>query len=121
MQRVGKRFLVPILLFFSIGAVAQTQSTNDSAVTAQPIPATMPSSHDAQWNEPAALFMIHSQNKGLLDRAFMKRVNADLVLTHAVMACDPLANNCFSGLVCCDCTGIPSCTSAAECSFICRM
>jgi hypothetical protein len=125
MQSTCKRFLVPSLLLFAMGAMAQTV-TNEHVAAVQANPAA--TSAPAQLDGSAALFMNHLQNQRLRDRAFMKSINANLTLPHAasmaVQDCEPFTTNgCTDGLFCCDCLVPPGpvCETRTQCTRDCSL
>jgi hypothetical protein len=118
-MRYIKRFLVPILFLFSIGAVAQTPATNGGAVVDQRgQAATFAAADDAQLSE-SARFMSRSQHEGLLDHVFIKTVNANLfpalAVPTALQGCTIIPNSCSSGQICCQCFSPARCVPIRAC------
>ena len=123
MKSTSKWFLVSLFLLFTMGAMAQTV-TNGQATAVQANASTVSApAEPAHLDGPAALFMLHLQSRGLLDRTWVTGLNAGLATTHAVSSLPPICPGpvgqpdgvCTGGLVCCDCVGNARCTTSTEC------
>jgi hypothetical protein len=120
MQTTGKLLLIPILLLFSAGAIGQT-AMNGHAGGVHASPITTSAVVPAQLLGPASIFMSRLQKQGLVDHAFMRSANANLVESPGLCPGGTFSpEGCPTGLVCCDCVGLGHrCESLAECQFQC--
>lgn len=127
MKPASKWFLISLFLLFTIGAMAQTV-TNEQATTVQANAPTVSATAElAHLDGPAAIFMLHSQSRGLLDHALMTGLHASFATTHAVSSFPTVCPGpegqpdgvCTGGLVCCDCIGNARCTTSTECKREC--
>jgi hypothetical protein len=127
MKATSKWFLVSLFLLFTMGAMAQTVASGQATAVQANAPAVSATAEPAHLDGPAALFVLHSQSRGLVDHALAMGLNASLVTTHAVSALPQFCPGpegepdgvCTGGLVCCDCIGNAHCTTSAACKLQC--
>ena len=131
MKPTSKWFLISLFLLFTLlftmGAMAQTVTNGQATAVQANAPTVSAPVELAQLNAPAALFMIHSQSRGLRDHTLVTSLNATFATTHAVsnfptVCPGPVGQPdgvCTGGLVCCDCIGNARCTTSAECKREC--
>lgn len=127
MKSTSKWFLVSLFLLFTMGAMAQTVTNGQATAVQANAPTVSAKAEPAQVDGPAALFMLHSQSRGLRDRTLVAALNASLVPTHGLSALGPFCPGpegqpdgvCTGGLVCCDCIGNARCITPALCKREC--
>lgn len=127
MKSTSKWFLVSLFLLFTMGAMAQTVTNGEATAVQANAPTVSVTAEVAHLDGPAALFMLNSQSRGLLDHSLVTGLRASLATTHAVSTLPEFCPGppgqpdgvCTGGLVCCDCIGNARCTTSAECKREC--
>lgn len=99
------RFLVPFLLLFAAGAMAQTAATSRSSVFAKSDSATTyAAADDEQLTTLALHFYLPLQYVAVADQQLVRKPDA-LVSK----------GSGFKGFCACSCTGTPDCNTSADC------
>ena len=127
MKSTSKWFLVSFFVLFTMGAMAQTVTNGQATAVQANAPTVSATAEPAHLDRAAALFMLHSQSRGLLDHTLVTGLNASLATTHAISGLPPFCPGpegqpdgvCTGGLVCCDCIGNARCTTSTECKREC--
>jgi len=121
MKSTSKWFLVSFFVLFTMGAMAQTVTNRQATAVQANAPTVSATEEPAKLDGPAALFMLHLQNQGLLD-PLVTGLNASFARTHAVselLSCPgqecEADGVCTGGFVCDDCGGVARCTSSKVC------
>ena len=126
MKPTSKWFLASLFLLFTMGAMAQTVTNGQATAVQANAPTVSATVELAHLDTPAALFMLHSQSRGLLDHTLLTGLNTSFATTHAAALpefCPGPPGQpdgvCTGGLVCCDCIGNARCITAKLCKQEC--